>query len=247
MEIPMAARRGEVPSPALRLAPLKDTSRSPEPGQRLLEAGSGLGQAAVDCCEHYDLAHVLGMNMCEPQVRFANALAKHMGLDDRVEHKVCDACEEVNALPAGSYHHAFAQECIGHFPDPLAYLKGVHRVLAPGGRMAITVVTSPKPPGWGLAFVEKLFFGCVPEHASYWSDLFAQAGFQNVQSHDITHMVFAPLFQAVRKRLLESPEAMDFQGPIGRFALRSLLEQTEKGIQNKTMGYQLVVGEATTV
>jgi len=215
----------------------------PKPGHRILEAGSGLGQAAIDCCEHYGLAQVVGLNMCEPQVQFANALAKHAGLADKVQHRVCDACEEVKTFEPGGFDHAFAQECIGHFPDPLAYLKGVRRVLAPGGRMAITIVTSPKPPGWGLSFVEKLFFGCVPENAEYWSDLFKEAGFGNVQSHDITDMVFVPLFQAIQSRLVEDPDSMEFRGPVGRMALRALLNQTQKGIQNQTMGYQLVVGE----
>ena len=233
----------ETEEPGRKLTFLLVDALEPKPGQRVLEAGSGLGQAAVDCCENYDLGQVFGMNMCEPQVAFANALAAHKGLQDKVSHKVCNACEEVEALPPGSFDHAFAQECIGHFPDPLAYLKGVRRLLTPGGRMAITVVTSPKPPGKGLAFAENLFFGCVPEHASYWSDLFEEAGFVNVQSHDIVHLVFSPLFKAVRTRLEQDPDSMQFQGPMGRLALKFLLNQTEQGIKNETMGYQLIVGE----
>jgi len=213
-------------------------------GQRLLEAGSGLGQASVDCAEQYCLSRVLGLNMCEPQVKFANALADHKGLTGTVEHKVCDACVEVDTFEPGAFDHAFAEECISHFPDPLSFLKGVRRVLSPGGRMAITVVTSPNAPGFGLAFVEKLFFGSVPLTQDYWSDLFEQAGFQNVQSKDITHMVFSPLFEAIRNRLAKDPDSMQFQGPMGRLALNAFLNNAEKGVETNTLGYSLIVGDA---
>ena len=237
----------ETNEPGRKLTHLLVDKLNPKPGQRLIEAGSGLGQAAVDSCEHYDLDTVFGMNMCEPQVAFANALSASMGLQDKVIHKVCNACEEVKLFEPGSFDHAFAQECIGHFPDPLSYLKGVRRLLTPGGRMAITVVTSPKPPGRGLAFAENLFFGCVPENASYWSELFKEAGFINVESQDITDVVFTPLFKAVRKKIIENPESIQFQGPIGKLALKFLLTQSEKGIANQTMGYQIIVGETPMI
>jgi cyclopropane fatty-acyl-phospholipid synthase-like methyltransferase len=214
-----------------------------EKGHRLLEAGSGLGQASVDCTEHYSLSRVLGMNMCEPQVDFANALAAHKGLQETVVHKVCDACAEVDELEEGSFDHAFAQECIGHFPDPLAFLKGVRRVLAPGGRMAITVVTSPNPPGRRLSFVEKLFFGSVPLNEDYWEDLFKQAGYKNVKGQDITHMVFTPMFKRIRARIAADPEAMEFQNLAGRLALKAFLNNAEKGVANSTLGYSHIVGE----
>jgi cyclopropane fatty-acyl-phospholipid synthase-like methyltransferase len=234
----------ETKEPGRRLTYHLADSLGLESGQRLLEAGSGLGQASVDCAEHYSLSRVLGMNMCEPQVGFANALAEHRGLQETVQHKVCDACVEVESIEAGSFDHALAEECISHFPDPLAFLRGVRRVLSPGGRMAITVVTSPNTPGYRLSFVEKLFFGSVPRRGDYWADLFAQAGFQNIQSNDITHMVFSPLFEAVRTRLDRDPESMQFRGPIGRMALKAFLYNAEKGVATNTLGYAHIVGDA---
>jgi cyclopropane fatty-acyl-phospholipid synthase-like methyltransferase len=235
----------ETEEPGRRLTYLLADTLGLKEGQRLLEAGSGLGQASVDCAEQYALSRVFGMNMCEPQVKFANALVESKGLAETVQHKICDACAEVETFQPGTFDHAFAEECISHFPDPLAFLKGVRRVLSPGGRMAITVVTSPQTPGFGLRFVEKLFFGSVPFCQDYWSELFEEAGFQNVESKDITHMVFSPLFKAIRTRLEHDPDAMQFQNATGRMALNAFLNNAEKGVETNTLGYSLIVGEKT--
>ena len=102
---------------------------------------------------------------------------------------------------------------------------------------------SPNPPGRRLSFVEKLFFGSVPLTQGYWGDLFEEAGFQNVQRQDITHMVFTPMFQRIRARMADDPEAMQFQNLAGRLALKAFLNNAEKGVRNNTLGYSHIVGE----
>jgi len=213
-----------------------------QPGDRVLEAGSGLGQASIDSCTRYDLSKVLGLNLCAPQVNFANALTTSQGLRDKIEHRICDACAEVDTFAKGDFDHAFAQECIGHFPDPLHYLKGVFNTLPSGGRMAITIVSSPKPPSKSLAYVENLFFGTVPKDGAHWENLFTQAGFKIVESKDITDMVFVPMFAAIRDRLKNDPKSMDFPW-MTNLGLKTLLNRTEKGIETQTMGYHFIVGE----
>ena len=211
-------------------------------GDRVLEAGSGLGQASIDSCLKYDLKKVIGLNICEPQVNFANAYTQSQNLHDKIEHRICDACAEVETFEKGAFDHAFAQECIGHFPDPLKYLTGVKNVLPSGGRMAITIVSSPKPPSRALAYVEDFFFGTVPKDGEHWVKLFEEAGFRIVENKDITDMVFKPMFEAIRHRLEHEPESMNFSWSTN-MALKVLLNQTEKGIRTKTMGYHFIVGE----
>jgi cyclopropane fatty-acyl-phospholipid synthase-like methyltransferase len=212
-------------------------------GQRLLEAGSGLGQAAVDICEHFELAGVTGLNPCTPQVNFANALSEWSGTGERVQHRVADACAEVETFPPGHFDHAMAQECIGHFPDPMRFLRGVHTMLPSGGRFAFTLVTSPKPPSRSVAAAQKLFFGVVPESGDHWAELITKAGFNVVQKDDITDIVFTPLFKYIRRTLKDDPKALQFQGPLGRIGMRALLTRSEAGVRTGTMGYELIVGE----
>ena len=108
--------------------------------------------------------------------------------------------------------------------------------------MAITIVSSPSPPSKILGYVENLFFGTVPKDGSHWEGLFRQAGFNIVESKDITDMVFEPMFAAIRDRLKNDPKSMDFPW-MTNLGLKTLLNQTEKGIQTKTMGYHFIVGE----
>jgi SAM-dependent methyltransferase len=212
-------------------------------GDRLLEGGSGLGQAAADLAQHYKLARVLGMNPCAPQAGFANALAAHAGLDARVKHEIVDACAHVDTLAPGSFDHGMAQECIGHFPDPERFLKGVHQALRPGGRFAFTRVSAPTPPGRTLAAFQKFFFGVVPVNTDQWVVRMRDAGFVNVESRDMTAEVFPPLFERCRNRLRDEPGSMGWAGPISRRALLAFLNQCEAGVRDGRMGYEVVWGE----
>jgi SAM-dependent methyltransferase len=212
-------------------------------GDRLLEGGSGLGQAAADLAEHFQLAQVLGMNPCVPQAGFANALSAHRGLSGRVRHEVVDACAHVDTLEAASFDHGMAQECIGHFPDPERFLRGVYRALRPGGRFAFTRVSAPKPPGRVLASFQRFFFGVVPLGTDDWVGRMERAGFSSVQARDMTEEVFPPLFERCRARLGQQPELMGWAGPVSRGALLAFLSQCERGVRDGRMGYEVIWGE----
>ena len=211
-------------------------------GQRVLEAGSGLGQASCDLVRHFHLAEVLGMNISTSQVRFANDLVAAYGLQDRITHKEVDACAHVHTLAPGSFDHAMAQECLGRFPDSPGFLAGLHKVLPPGGRFAATVVTSPRPPGTLLATSQKLFFEVVPCAMSVWESRCKQAGFSRFEAHDITDLVFKPMF-AQLDRTLSAPDAMDFVHSSLRRPLRALLDQARDGVEGGYMTYELFVAE----
>jgi len=234
----------DTPEPGQKLTIHLGEALGISPGDRVLEAGSGLGQCAVDLCGHFEAEQVLGMNVCAPQVRYANALAAAAGLSDKIEHQEVDACAKVQSLEPGAFNHALAQECIGHFPDPLGFLTGVRKMLPSGGRMAFTLVTSPKPPPRPQAIAQKTFFGVVPHDGAHWAGLMEQAGFTDVRREDMTEVVFVPMFGFIRRKLREEPESFKVTGPAGRLALRAFLKVTEAGVRRGTMGYELLVGQA---
>jgi len=213
-------------------------------GERLLEGGSGLGQAAVDLCETFSLAQVQGMNPCEPQVRFANDLAKRRGIGDKVNHKVCDATVEITKFGPGSFDHGIAMECIGIFPDPAEYLKGLRKVLRSGGKVVFTVVTCPKPAGWLQHNVGSLFFGTRARPPAWWIQTLEAAGFTNIERHDITQQVFPPMLQTVKENLRNDPKLINISGPFAATAIRLLIQQAERGVANGTMGYEMFVAQA---
>lgn len=212
-------------------------------GGRLLEGGSGLGQTSVDLVERYKLSHSVGMNPCTTQVGFANALAKHRGLGEIINHRICDATEEVYTLDAGTYDGAIAVECIGIFPDPRKFLAGAHRALRSGGRVCFTVVTTPKPAGWFQHNIGSLFFGTRACPPRWWIEALEGAGFVNVREQDITQEVFPPMIEVVRRNLREQPDLRRKAGPAAGLAIKALIDNADRAVQNGTMAYEMFVAE----
>ena len=213
-------------------------------GGRLLEGGSGLGQTAVDLCETFQLSEVTGMNPCVPQVNFANALAAHRGLGERVRHRICNATEEIFTFEEGAYDGGIAVECIGIFPDPGRYLKGLRRALRPGGRVAFTVVSTPQPAGWLQHRLSRLFFGTEARPPAWWIERLTEAGFVDIQRQDITQEVFPPMIATVRQNLRQNPELINVAGPFVAKAIQLLIRHSERNVSAGTMGYDLYSASA---
>lgn len=214
-----------------------------KPGHRVLEAGSGLGQAACDLARTHDLARVQGLNVNAAQLAFANDLAARSGLAEVVRHDQHDACAWPETRPAGSFDHAFAQECIGHFPDPVRFLAGLRALLPPGGRFAFTVVTRPKPAPRAFRMVTKQAFHAETWPVSRWSGLLEEAGFDVVAEDDITEPVFGRMFDWLEHTFDTNPDVLAFAPrPIQAF-FRRLAHATRAGVDGGWMGYHLVVGQ----
>lgn len=212
-------------------------------GQRVMEAGSGLGQAACDLSQAFDLAWVQGLNINGPQVGFANELAQRTGLGERVRHTEADACAWPHEQPADSFDHAVAQECIGHFPDPAAFLSGVASVLRPGGRFAMTVVTAPKPPPRAFTAVAGQAFHAQTHPAETWIERLEAAGLQMVSHDDLRQPVFGEMFDWLDRRLRDQPDAMAFAPLPIRALFQQLLKATRAGVRGGWLGYDLLVAE----
>jgi len=212
-------------------------------GDRLLEAGSGLGQAAVDMANAFSLDKVEGLNINTAQLGFANELAGRSGLADRVSHRQADACAAPEQMEQGAFHHAFAQECIGHFPEPERFLAGLRKMLPPGGRFAFTLVVCPEPPPRVFAEAANLVFHVVPKDGAHWERLLKGAGFQIAAREDMRETVFRPLLSFVNKRLKEDDQAMAFASAPVRAVMNQLLGAALGGLDKGYLGYEMLVGE----
>lgn len=101
------------------------------PDTRVLDAGCGVGGTAIWLAQEYGV-HAVGLTNCEPHVALAREQAKKRGVGDRVEFHYGDFMEmpfKKNCFDAVLNHETYC-----YAPDKLAYLKGVYRVLRPGGR-----------------------------------------------------------------------------------------------------------------
>ena len=113
------------------------------PGRRVLDAGCGVGGMAIWLAETYGV-HVTGLNICEPHIVVSEEHAKRRGVDRLVDFRHGDFMNM--PFPDADFDLVINRESFGYAPDKLAYLRGVWRVLKPGGRwQALEVFLSDAP------------------------------------------------------------------------------------------------------
>jgi len=146
-----------------------------QPGSRVLEIGFGGGVSTQLAANEASEGFVAGIDHSRTMVRVAsqrNAVAIKAG---RIELKQGDAASI--PYPDESFDVVFSLHSIYFWTDPLKCLKGVRRVLRPGGSLAITIQPRDR---WEKEQVGSpgmtLFLG------SEVGELFISAGFQNVRT-----------------------------------------------------------------
>jgi ubiquinone/menaquinone biosynthesis C-methylase UbiE len=113
-----------------------------QPGDRVLEIGFGHGCTLAAVAARADRGRVIGVDPSEVMVRQASRRNRRAVTQGRVAlHRA-----GVEAIPCGdaAFDKAFAVNSFQHWPDPLACLVEVKRVLTPGG-------THPVPPARGVS------------------------------------------------------------------------------------------------
>jgi SAM-dependent methyltransferase len=104
------------------------------PGQRVLDVGGGLGGPARTLAMEYG-CRVTVIDLTESFVRAARVLTTRLGLDDRVSHHVGDALGL--EFDAGAFDVVWTQNSGMNIADKARLYAGFHRVLRPGGRLAL--------------------------------------------------------------------------------------------------------------
>ncbi len=111
-----------------------------EPGQRVLDVACGTGEPALTLARRWPELEVEGVDAAEGMVKAAQAKAEREGLSN-VRFRAMPA--EHLAFADASFHRVICRFGVMLFQDPLQGLKEMHRVLMPGGRVAVAV--------WGSA------------------------------------------------------------------------------------------------
>ena len=108
---------------------------TPIEGARVLDVGCGLGAIDLLLVERFGAAHVTGIDVEPSLVSSAKTRVRAAGLSDRI------AIREVSPGPFpfddGAFDVVFSKDSMIHIPDKRALYAEVHRVLAPGGWMAV--------------------------------------------------------------------------------------------------------------
>ena len=116
-----------------------------EEGSHVLDVAAGAGEQTLRAARWVGPAgSVLATDLSPAILAFAAASARAAGLTT-VETRVMDG--EHLDLEAGSFNVVISRLGLIYFPDQQAALRGMHRVLALGGRVAAMVYSTPEQNG----------------------------------------------------------------------------------------------------
>ena len=111
----------------------------PDPGERLLDVACGAGQSALLAARERDLV-VTGVDASGTLVAEARERAEADGVADRAEFVRADA--ESLPFDDGSFDLALCECSLCLFPDKEGAAAELHRILRPGGRLALADVVA---------------------------------------------------------------------------------------------------------
>jgi arsenite methyltransferase len=165
--------------------------------ERLLDVASGIGSSAILAGREFGCV-ATGVEYSAEAVRAAQAAADSAGLCDRVGFIEGDA----EGLPFrdSSFDAALCECSLSTFPRKDLALAEVHRVLRPGGRLAITDVTADHdrlPQRLGGAMAAIACVGTALPEGGYEDEL-AVAGFEVLARERCDHEA-----EAMAQRLVD--------------------------------------------
>ncbi|RKH37499.1 SAM-dependent methyltransferase [Corallococcus llansteffanensis] len=105
------------------------------PGQRVLDAGCGVGGPAIDIATTLPGLRIDGVTLSPVQAEKSRELIAAAGLQERVRIQVADY--HTLPFPDATFDTVVFFESSGYSPDPLGLFREVLRVTRPGGRLYI--------------------------------------------------------------------------------------------------------------
>jgi cyclopropane fatty-acyl-phospholipid synthase-like methyltransferase len=176
-------------------------------GERVLDAGSGVGGSAVWLAEQYSV-DVVGITPVSSQVKRARRFAREHAVADRVAFEVGDYTR--TGFPGGTFDVVWAMESLCHAVDKRAFFREAARLLKPGGRLAIIeyLRRDRQLDGEGERLLQSWLSGWAIPDLLTEAEIRAEceaAAFREVRLRDITNNVRPSLRRLYRLAALSWP------------------------------------------
>ena len=135
-------------------------------GEKILEIGFGTGHCLVSLAKAVGPAgRVIGLDLSDGMLAIARERLQQLALSDRVDLHLGDAAH-LDFLQAGDLDGVFMSFTLELFDNPEIprVLQECHRILKPGGRLAVVSMTKTNPPGLPVRMYE-WFHEHLPDYA----------------------------------------------------------------------------------
>jgi cyclopropane fatty-acyl-phospholipid synthase-like methyltransferase len=109
------------------------------PGHVVVDVGFGSGEQDFLLARTRSFARLIGFNISERQVRYADERARREGLEDRLSFRLGEA-EVLPGVEPGSVDRVLAIECAFYFDRPRFYARAAE-VLRAGGLLVVADIT----------------------------------------------------------------------------------------------------------
>jgi microcystin synthetase protein McyJ len=184
-----------LPEACAALAGLMGRLADLHPDHVVLDVGCGYAQPTVHWAETFALRRIVGLNMTPLQIAVARGVVRGRGLQDRV----CLSLGSATRLPFAdaSFDRILALECAFHFDTRDAFFAEAHRVLRPGGRIAVADMLPAAGRAWNAPAKRlRRRVIAVPEANMYDRSVYggrlASRGFADVAVRSIRDQVYLP-------------------------------------------------------
>jgi len=112
--------------------------------RRGLDAGCGPGQFTILVAERLPSLEMWGIDLAPTMIELARGHAAESPAAGRLHFEVADVAKL--PFPDAHFDAVLSSGSIKHWPDPVAGLRELHRVLVPGGRAFIGEMNRLAPP-----------------------------------------------------------------------------------------------------